>query len=85
MLVETYSASKAYVKIDLATLIDLLTCETLQPLFRNALKCAFMSARLMLRTLREEWLNPSCVAKIQLEEILSDRTSVFYEHRKAGA
>ena len=52
MLVETYSESNAYVKIDLATLIALLTCETVQPLVLKALKCAFMSARLMLRTLR---------------------------------
>jgi hypothetical protein len=52
MLVETYSESKAYVKIDLVTLTALLTCETVKPIFRSALKCAFMSARLMLRTLR---------------------------------
>ena len=45
----TYSKSNAYVKIAFAALIDLLTCETVQPLFRRALKWAFMSARLMLR------------------------------------
>ena len=36
----------------LSTLIDLLTWDTVQPLLRSALKCAFMSARLMLRMFR---------------------------------
>jgi hypothetical protein len=40
------------VKSAFAALIDLLTCETVQPPFRSALKCAFMSARLMLRMSR---------------------------------
>jgi len=33
----------------------------------------------------DEWLGPSGVAKIRREEILSDRKSVFYDHRKAAA
>ena len=32
----------------------------------------------------DEWLNPSGIPKSRLEEILSDRKPVFYEHRKAA-
>src|SRR3954463_11535315 len=31
----------------------------------------------------DEWLSPAAVSKNRLEEILSDRQPVFYEHRKA--
>ena len=32
----------------------------------------------------DEWLNPSRIPRSRLEEILSDRKPVFYEHRKAA-
>lgn len=32
----------------------------------------------------DEWLSPAGVAKSRLEEILSDRKPVYYEHRKAA-
>jgi hypothetical protein len=136
------------VKIAFAALIDLLTCDTVLPLFRSALKCAFMLERLMFRMSRgpsggsfslgrgkrrmivaclwshwsgedeaeldsfaaitdepppeiaetgqqrciislqsnniDEWLAPTDVSKGRFEEILSARTPVVYEHRKAA-
>lgn len=48
----TYSESNAYAKTAFAIFIDLLTCDTVHPIFRSELKCAFMSARLMLRMFR---------------------------------
>jgi putative SOS response-associated peptidase YedK len=32
----------------------------------------------------DEWLTPGSVSKNRLEEILSDRSPVYYEHRKAA-